>query len=72
MILPVVVLQQLARHADIQTTLTYYVQQDAEATAEVLWEAFSNKSVEISTGCFIKWPRLRVFSLQIRIKGIII
>jgi integrase len=38
------VLQQLMRHADIATTLKYYVDLDAEAMGDVLWAAV-NKSV---------------------------
>lgn len=33
------VLQQLMRHSAIETTMTYYVGKNAEATAAVLWEA---------------------------------
>lgn len=32
-------LQELMRHSSIQTTLTYYVGQNAETTAQELWEA---------------------------------
>ncbi|MFN9051135.1 MAG: tyrosine-type recombinase/integrase [Planctomyces sp.] len=34
------VLQQLMRHASIQTTLTFYVQSDAADMAELVWSAF--------------------------------
>lgn len=37
-----IVLQQLMRHESIETTMTYYVTQDAEAVADVLWEASVN------------------------------
>jgi len=33
-------LRELMRHADIQTTMRYYVGQDAESTAEALWTAY--------------------------------
>jgi len=33
-------LRELMRHADIQTTLSYYVGQDAESTADTLWAAY--------------------------------
>ena len=33
------VLRELMRHADISTTMKYYVGQNAEATAETLWSA---------------------------------
>ena len=36
------VLQQLMRHENIQTTMTYYVGRNAEATAEVVWDAFAD------------------------------
>ncbi len=36
------VLQQLMRHEDISTTLTYYVGRNAEATADAVWDAFAN------------------------------
>ncbi len=35
------VLQQLMRHEDISTTLTYYVGRNAEATADAVWDAFA-------------------------------
>ena len=31
------------RHASIETTMTYYVGQNAEATAEGLWKALGHK-----------------------------
>lgn len=34
-----VVLQELMRHESIETTLTFYVGQNAERTADVLWAA---------------------------------
>jgi len=37
------VLQQLMRHASITTTLTFYVQSDADDMAEVVWSAFDQK-----------------------------
>ena len=36
------VLQQLMRHASIETTMKYYVGKNAEATADVAWEAVGN------------------------------
>ena len=33
-------LRELMRHADIQTTMRYYVGQDAESTADALWAAY--------------------------------
>ncbi len=36
------VLQQLMRHDDIATTMTYYVEMEAEATADAVWEAFGS------------------------------
>ncbi|MEX2310641.1 MAG: tyrosine-type recombinase/integrase [Pirellulales bacterium] len=36
------VLQQLMRHADVQTTMKYYVGQDAEAMADAVWAAAGN------------------------------
>jgi hypothetical protein len=33
------VLQILMRHADIKTTMKFYAEQDAEETADVVWEA---------------------------------
>ena len=38
------VLQQLMRHASITTTLTFYVQSDADDMAEVVWSAFDRMS----------------------------
>ena len=37
------ILQQLMRHASIETTLTFYVQSDADDTAEAVWSAYSEK-----------------------------
>ena len=37
-----VILQQLMRHASISTTMEFYVGRNAEAAAEVLWEASGN------------------------------
>jgi integrase len=37
------ILQQLMRHEDITTTLKYYVGSDAQATADVLWEAVAKR-----------------------------
>jgi len=34
-------LRELMRHADIQTTMRYYVGQEAETTAEALWAAYA-------------------------------
>ena len=36
------VLQELMRHANINTTMRYYVGQNAERTAGLLWSNFSN------------------------------
>jgi len=36
-------LKELMRHASIETTLTYYVGQNAEATSEGLWSALGHK-----------------------------
>ena len=36
-------LKELMRHASIETTLTYYVGQNAEATSEGLWDALGHK-----------------------------
>jgi integrase len=36
------ILQQLMRHADIQTTMDYYVVQDAEAVPDAVWAAVGN------------------------------
>ena len=36
------VLRELMRHADISTTMKYYVGQNAEATADALWAAVGN------------------------------
>ena len=38
------ILQQLMRHAAISTTLTFYVQSDADDMAEVVWSAFETKA----------------------------
>jgi len=40
------VLQQLMRHESIQTTMTYYVGRNAEATAEVVWDAVASGWLE--------------------------
>ena len=34
------VLQRLMRHEDIQTTMTYYADLNAESTADAVWDAF--------------------------------
>ena len=36
------VLRELMRHADISTTMAYYVGENAEATADALWAAVGN------------------------------
>jgi integrase len=41
---PTPVLQELMRHENIQTTLKYYVGQNANRTAEVVWAAFSGQN----------------------------
>jgi integrase len=43
------ILQQLMRHADITTTLKYYVGSDAQATADVLWEAVAKLGTNSGT-----------------------
>lgn len=37
------ILMQLMRHADISTTMKYYVGSEAEATADVLWDAVARE-----------------------------
>jgi integrase len=39
------ILQQLMRHADISTTMTYYVGKNAESAAEILWNAVSGHTL---------------------------
>jgi integrase len=39
-------LRELMRHASINTTLAYYVGEDAEATADALWAGFVDTSVD--------------------------
>jgi integrase len=39
-----IVLQQLMRHQDINTTLRYYVGRDAETTSETVWKALSGNT----------------------------
>jgi integrase len=41
-------LQELMRHASIETTMRYYVGQNAEATAQELWDAIGTQ-IENST-----------------------
>lgn len=38
------VLKEIMRHADIQTTMTYYVAQSARVTASELWAVVGNIS----------------------------
>jgi integrase len=38
------VLQQLMRHADINTTLRYYAGRNAETTSETVWKALSGNT----------------------------
>jgi len=38
------ILQQLMRHEDIQTTMEFYVQSDAEDFAETVWQAFEESA----------------------------
>lgn len=40
------VLMELMRHASIETTMRYYVGQNAERTAGLLWSEFGNKSAK--------------------------
>ncbi len=42
-------LKRLMRHGDIKTTLQYYVDQDAEDVAEVIWEAYRKVSEASNT-----------------------
>ena len=35
-------LQQLMRHASVETTMRFYVGRNAEATADALWAAIDN------------------------------
>lgn len=35
-------LKELMRHASIETTMTYYVGQNAETTAQSLWQALGH------------------------------
>jgi len=44
------VLRELMRHEDISTTLKYYVGQNAEATADAVWAAVVDTSVDTSLG----------------------
>lgn len=37
------VLQELMRHSDVKTTLRYYVGQNADRTADLLWEQYSKR-----------------------------
>jgi integrase len=39
-----IVLQELMRHASIQTTMEYYVGKNADATADQVWKAFANET----------------------------
>jgi hypothetical protein len=48
-VLPVV-LQELMRHDSIETTMTYYVGQNAERTEDAVWEAFESVSTGTSVG----------------------
>ena len=41
--------QQLMRHETIATTMKYYVGQDAEETADVLWNVLGNTSGNTSS-----------------------
>ncbi len=49
------ILMELMRHADISTTLRYYVGLNAERTADVLWEAFEKGNTSGNT----KKPRTK-------------
>src|SRR5262249_8398083 len=42
------ILMQLMRHASIDTTLRYYVGQNAEKAADVLWDAMAGKASNTS------------------------
>lgn len=57
------VLQQLMRHASIQTTLTFYVQSDADEMAEAVWTAFEQKA-KVSTKSVPKPERVKETSLS--------
>ena len=43
------VMMQLTRHESIQTTQEFYVGRNAEAAAEVVWEAFNNQGSKATT-----------------------
>jgi hypothetical protein len=43
-----VALRELMRHADIATTMQYYVDQNAETTAESLWKMFASEEAKAS------------------------
>lgn len=42
------ILMQLMRHADISTTMKYYVGREAQATADVLWAAVAKVTKEVT------------------------
>ena len=43
------ILQQLMRHATIQTTMEYYVGRNAEAAADALWDAVGKSENKLIT-----------------------
>jgi hypothetical protein len=51
------------RHASIQTTLTFYVQSDADEMAEAVWTAFEQKA-KVSTKSVPKPERVKETSLS--------
>lgn len=45
------VLMQLMRHESIQTTQEFYVGRNAEAAADVVWEAFDGLKNQVQVSC---------------------
>jgi integrase len=43
------ILKELMRHSSIETTMTYYVGQNARSTAAELWQALGNNSGNITS-----------------------
>ena len=41
------VLQEMMRHESIETTMRYYVGQNAERTADALWDAFNSMRASV-------------------------
>ena len=44
------VLQELMRHENIQTTMPYYVGQNAQRTSAILWQAHRAQAVGATLG----------------------